>query len=113
MPAIPHPYLLAAGIVLFLIGIWCWRWSSRHAIDLKGAAIGAAWQSATSRQIPDVPDDIKGKFTEIANQPSHVGKAKRAGGIAVRHFIAQVVWIASLIGLAGGLALAAAGILWK
>ena len=38
---------------------------------------------------------------------------RAAGGIAARHFIAQVVWIASLVSLAGGAGLVAAGFLWK
>lgn len=113
MHAIPHPYLLTFGAVVFLIGAWCWRWSSRHAIDLKGAAIGAAWQSARSRKLPAVPEDIKGKFKEIAREPSHVGRAKKAGGIAARHVVAQALGLAGLIGLVGGTALMAAGIFWR
>ncbi len=113
MPTIPHPYLLAAGVVLFLIGVWCWRWSSRHAIDLKGAAIGAAFQGAINRKIPDVPEDIKSKVDRITSESSNIARAKTAGGIAARHFIAQVMWIASLVSLAGGAGLIAAGFLWK
>jgi hypothetical protein len=113
MPVIAHPYALAVGAVLFLIGIWAWRWSSRHAIDLKGAALGAAWQGARSRKIPDVPDDLKSKFDEIANETSNVKRAQKAGGTVARHFVAQVMGIVGLIGLLGGIALMAAGVFWK
>lgn len=113
MPAIPHPYLIALGLALVLIGIWCWRWSSRHAIDLKGAAIGAAFDGAVNRKIPAVPEDIRSKVDRIASETTSIGRAKTAGGIAARHFIAQVVWIASLVSLAGGAGLIAAGFLWK
>jgi len=113
MPAIPHPYLLAAGVILFLIGIWCWRWSSRHAIDLKGAAIGAAIDGAINRKIPGVPEDIKGKVDRITSETTNIGRARTAGGIAARHFMAQVVWIASLVSLAIGAGLIAAGVFWK
>ena len=111
--AIPHPYLLAAGVVLLLIGIWCWRWSSRHAIDLKGAAIGAAFQGAIKRQIPDIPEDIKSKIDQVTAEQSNLKRAQKAGTLAARHFVAQAVWIASLVCLAGGAALVAAGFYWK
>lgn len=113
MPAIPHPYAVAAGVLVFLIGLWAWRWSSRHAIDLKGAALGAAWQGARSRKLPDMPDEIKTKFDAIANETSNVKRAQKAGGTVARHFVAQVMGIVGLIGLLGGVALIAAGVFWK
>jgi hypothetical protein len=113
MPAIANPTLLAVGLVLFLIGLWCWRWSSRNAIDLKGAAVSAAWQSARSGKLPDIPDDMKAKYREIADETSNVRRAQKAGGTVARHFMAKVMGIAGLVGMLGGLALGAAGIWWK
>lgn len=113
MPAIANPILLVIGAVVFLIGLLLWRWSSRNAIDLKGAAIGAAWQAARKRELPSVPDDIQHKLDEIAAKKTHAGKAVKAGATVVRHFIAQVIGIGGLIGLLGGLALMAAGMLWS
>ena len=112
MPAIANPTLLVIGFVVFLIGLWLWRWSSRNSIDIKGAAVGAAWQGVRQGRL-DIPDDIKSKITDLANEQSNVGRAKKAGGMAVRHAMAQVVGIAGLIGVLLGLALAAAGIWWK
>ncbi len=112
MPAIANPTLLGIGALVLLIGLWLWRWSSRNAIDIKGAAVGAAWQAARKGELA-VPDDIKNKFNDIAAEQSNVGRAKKAGGTVVRHFIAQVLGIAGLIGMLGGLALMAAGVFWK
>lgn len=111
--AIPHPYLLGIGVVLLAIGIWCWRWSSRHAIDLKGAAIGAAFQGAIKRQIPDVPGDIKSKIEQVTAEQTNFKRAQKVGTLAARHFAAQAVWVAALVSLAGGMALVAAGLFWK
>ncbi len=113
LPALANPMLLIVGAALFLVGLWCWRWSSRHSLDLKGAAIGAAWQSAKSGKMPGIPDDMKAKFNDIANESSNVKRATKAGGTVARHFMAKVMGLAGLIGLLGGLALMAAGIWWK
>jgi hypothetical protein len=112
MPHIAHPALLAAGLITFLIGVWFWRWSSRNAIDVKGAALGAAWQGVKSGRV-DVPDDLKQKYEAIANEKSNVRRAGKAGGTVVRHFIAQVFGLIGIAGMLGGLGLAAAGIWWK
>ena len=113
MTMIANPGLLAGGIVAILLGIWLWRWSARHAIDLKGAAMSAAWQGVRTGKIPDVPDDLKTKYQAVAGQGSHAGKAATAGGIAARHVVAKVVGLASYMLLLGGAALAAAGIWWR
>lgn len=110
---IPHPYLLAIGIALFLLGIWFWRWSSRNAIDLKGAAIGAAFQGAVRRQIPDIPDDIKSKISQVTSEQSNIKRAQKAGTLAARHAVAQVVWITSLVCLVAGATLTVAGFYWR
>jgi hypothetical protein len=112
MPDIAHPTWLAAGFGLFLIGLWFWRWSSRNSIDVKGAAIAAAWQGARQGKL-DVPDDLKAKYQAITNEPSHTRRAAKAGGTVARHFIAKVFGLVGLVGMLGGLALAAAGVWMK
>lgn len=112
MPAIANPTLLVAGLIVLLVGLWLWRWSSRNSIDIKGAAVGAAWQGVRQGRV-DIPDDIKSKITDLTKEQSNVGRAKKAGGMAFRHALAQVVGIAGLVGMVLGLALAAAGIWWK
>jgi hypothetical protein len=112
MPNIAHPTWLAAGIALFLIGVWFWRWSQRHSLDVKSAAIGAAWQGARSGKL-DVPDDLKAKFQDIANEKSNTRRAAKAGGTVARHFLAKIFGMVGLVGMLSGLALAAAGIWWK
>lgn len=112
MPAINHPTWFAIGCVLFLIGVWFWRWASRNSVDLKGAAVGAAWQGVRQGRV-DVPDELKNRFNEIASESSNAKRATKAGGMAVRHALAKVFTIVGLVGMLGGLALAAAGVWWK
>lgn len=51
-------------------------------------------------------------MNELAAEKSNVGRAKKAGGMALRHVMAKVMGIGGLIGMFGGLALAAAGVFW-
>ena len=81
--------------------------------DAGVAAIGAAWQSARSGKLPDIPEDMKSKYNDIASEQSNVKRARKVGGTVARHFIAKVMSIAGLVGMLGGLALAAAGVWWK
>jgi hypothetical protein len=112
MSAIAHPVWVVVGGILFLVGLWFWRWASRNSIDLKGAAVGAAWQGVRERRL-DVPEDLKNRFNEIAGEASNTKRAAKAGSMAARHFMAKVFSIIGLIGMLGGLAVAAAGIWWK
>lgn len=112
MPSIANPAWLIAGVVVFVIGVWFWRWSSRNSIDLKGAAMDAAWQGVRQRKL-DVPDDLKQRYTEIANEASHTKRAVKAANMGARHFIAKVFGLIGLAGMIGGLALAGIGIWWK
>ncbi len=113
MPAIANPNLLGAGILVLLIGFWLWRWSSRQVIDVKGAAIGAAWQGVRHGKVPDVPDDVKSRFQSVAGQSTHTGKAVKVASIGVRHYIGRLVGALSFVMVLAGLGLAAAGIWWK
>lgn len=110
--AIANPALLIAGIVVFVIGVWLWRWSQRHTVDLQGAALSAGWQGLRKGRL-DLPDDLKSRFNDIASETSNTRRAAKAGGTVVRHFMAQVVWLIGLGAMVGGLALSAAGIFWN
>jgi hypothetical protein len=112
MPAIAHPTWLGLGILLFLAGLWFWRWSSRNSLDLKGAAMSAALQGVRQGRL-DMPDDLKSRVKDIANETSNTKRVAKAGGMAARHFIAKIFGLVGLAGMLGGLALAAAGIWWK
>ena len=113
MPQIANSTLLGVGLLVLLLGIWMWRWSARQVIDVKGLALGAAWNGVKKGQLPYVPDDLKSKFNDIASEQSHARKAKKAGGVVARHFIGRMVGIASFIAVLSGLGLMAAGIWWK
>jgi hypothetical protein len=113
MPSIANPTLLGVGVLVLLVGIWLWRWSSRQVIDVKGAAIGAAWQGVRKGQVPDVPDEIKSRFQDVAGQSSHTGKAVKVASIGARHYIGRLVGVFSFVLVLAALGLIAAGIWWK
>lgn len=106
MSAFSHPYLLGSGALLLLLGIWLWRWSSRH--DLKGMAVDAAWQVAKARGDLKVETELGNRIKDVTADASHTGKAKKAAGYAVRHALAQVASLVSLAAIIGGAALIAA-----
>ncbi len=113
MPSIANPTLLGAGILMLLVGIWLWRWSSRQVIDVKGAAIGAAWQGVKQGHVPNMPDDFKAKFKHVAGQSSHTGKAVKVASIGARHYIGRLVGALSFVLVLAALGLIAAGVWWK
>jgi hypothetical protein len=113
MPSIANPNLLGAGMLLLLVGIWLWRWSSRQVIDVKGAAIGAAWQGVKKGQVPVMPDEIKSKFQTVSAQSSNTGKAVKVASIGARHYIGRLVGALSFVVVLAALGLIAAGIWWK
>lgn len=113
MPALSHPYLLAAGVLLALVAVWLWRFSSRHGIDVKGAAISSGASAAWRREMPQVPDDIRQKYERIAAEKSHAGKARMAGSTLVKAGLAKVAFLASLIAFAASAIATAAAFLWK
>lgn len=111
MNALSHPFLLAGGALLLLLGWMLWRWSSRH--DLKGMAVDAAWQVAKNRGNLATETELGQRLRDVQADASSVGKAKKVAGYAARHFAAQVAGLAGLIGMAGGGALLALAIFWK
>jgi hypothetical protein len=102
MPAIAHPTWLLAGLAVFLVGTWFWRWSSRNSLDLKGAAMTTAWQAARKGKL-DMPEDLKSRVADIANETSNSRRAVKAGSTVMRHFIAKVFGLVGLVGMLGGL----------
>jgi hypothetical protein len=112
MPSIAHPTWLVVGLILLGLGFWLWRWSARHAIDLKAAALDAAWQGARGGKLA-IPADLQSKYDAIAAEKGNVRRAAKAGGTVVRHLLARIAGLAGLISMVGGLGLAAAGIWWS
>lgn len=111
MNALSHPYLLGFGALMLVAGFLLWRWSSRH--DLKGMAVDAAWQVAKARGHIGTETELGNRLKDLAADGSNVSRAKKATGYAVRHALAQVASIASLVMLLGGAGLIAAAFLLK
>lgn len=113
MHALSHPFLLAGGVLLILIGFRLWRWSSRH--DLKGLAVDAAWQVARNKgHIASVTDsDLAHRVKDLQAEGSNVGKAKKVAGVAARHFAAQIASLAGLVGMLAGAGLIGAAFYLK
>lgn len=111
MPTIHHPYLLVAGIIVFVVGWLLFRWSGRH--DMKGLAVDAAWTAAKSRGKTAMTPEIQAKLDALKADASAVGRTKQVAGMAARHFVAQVAGIASYIAILAGIGLAAFAFLWK
>ena len=106
MSALSHPYLLGSGVVLLLVGLWLWLWSSRH--DLKGLAVDAAWQVAKARGNLSTETEVGNRIKDLAADGSNVGRAKKAAGYAARHVLAQIASLTGVIGILLGAALVAA-----
>jgi hypothetical protein len=106
-----NAWLIVAGAAFIVVGLLLRRWSARH--DLREAAIDSAWSIARGRRTADNPTAIEARFRDIQAQPTWTGKATRTAGTAIAHFLAQIAAVAALILILGGLALAAAGFLWR
>ena len=111
MPTLHHPYLLVAGIVGLVVGWLLFRWSGRH--DIKGLAFDAAWTAAKSRGKTAMTPEIQAKLDALRADGSTIGRGKQVAGMAARHFVAQVVGIASYVAILGGLGMAAAAFWWN
>ncbi len=106
-----NTWLIVTGAALLLIGVLLRRWSARH--DLKGAAIQSAWTLARGKRTADNPTAIEAKLRDIQSQATLTGKATRTAGTAIAHLLAQGAAVAALVLIVAGLALAAAGYLWR
>ena len=106
-----HPYLLGGGGVLIILGIFLFRWASRH--DLKGLALDAAWQVAKNRGRVDTETDLGNRLKELQAEESNVQRAKMVAGHAARHVVAQAMTVAALICFAAGAVLIAIAVWWQ
>lgn len=97
------------GLVL-VAALIMWRISS---YDLAGAAFDSAWQVARGKRTAENPTVIEQKMRDINAAATATGKAKRAVGTVLGHFVAKVLGTAAMLMLAVGLALLAAGIFWR
>ena len=110
---IHSPILLSLGLAALLLGIILWRWSSRHSLNLKGAALGTAYSAIKGGKMPTVPGDLKAQYDKIAAEGSNVGRAKAVGGTVARHFLAKAAGMVGLAGLLAGVIMIALSLLWK
>jgi hypothetical protein len=101
--------LVGAGVVL--AGILMRRWAQRY--DLKEAALDSAWTLLRGRRTADNPTALETKLQDIHAQPTWSGKATKAAGTAAAHGLAQVGQVTALVLLVVGLALLAAGFVWR
>lgn len=97
------------GIALLAILIM-WR-VSRY--DLAGAAFDSAWQVARGKRSAETPTALEEKYNEIAREGSVTGKARRAAGTVIGHFVAKVLNVIAMLMLLAGAALIAAGWFWR
>lgn len=107
----PNAWMIVAGAGFVLVGFLLRRWAGRH--DLKDAAIESAWAFARGRRTAANPTAIETKLADIGAQPTWTGKATRTAGTAIAHAMAQVARLAALVLILAGLALGAAGFLWR
>jgi hypothetical protein len=101
--------LLAGGILILLGILILWR-TSRY--DLKGAVIDSVWQLARGKRNADNPTAIEAKLREIRAEATIAGKAKRAAGQVLGHFVAQALGVVALVAIGLGAILVAVGLFW-
>lgn len=98
-----------AGIALVALLV-LWR-VSRY--DLAGAAWDSAWHVARGRRSAESPTALGEKYRAIAGEASYTGKARRAAGTVIGHFVAKVLSVVATIALVIGVALIALGWYWR
>jgi hypothetical protein len=106
-----NAWLMLSGAALNLIGVLI-RWRTAR-YDLKDAAIDSAWTLARGKRTPENPTALEAKLRDIHSQPTWTGKATRAAGTAIGHFVAQVLGVVALVLILAGLGLAVAGFFWR
>ncbi|WP_144083563.1 hypothetical protein [Hyphomicrobium nitrativorans] len=97
-----------AGVMLVALFV-LWR-VSRY--DLVGAAWDSAWHVARGKRSTESPTALEEKYRDIAGQASVTGKARRAAGTVIGHFIAKVLSVVATVALLIGLALIGLGWYW-
>ena len=100
-----HPYLVGGGSIVFLIGVLCWRWASRHNITdlVVDAAVHVAWNKGKLASAADT--EIAKRLQDIKAETSNTQRAKSVAGHAARHFAAQVANMIGLVAMLAGVAL--------
>jgi hypothetical protein len=102
---------MIAGGLLILLGILIlWR-TSRY--DLKGTVMDSVWQLARGKRTADNPTAIEAKMREIQAEATMTGKAKRAAGQVIGHFVAQALGVVALVAIGFGAILVAVGLFWN
>jgi hypothetical protein len=102
---------MLAGAVSVLMGILTRRWASRY--DLKDAALDSAWTLLRGRRTAANPTAIEAKLRDIQTQPTWTGKVTAAAGTGVAHMFAQVGQVVAVGLILVGLALVAAGFVFR
>jgi hypothetical protein len=111
MSILANPGLLIGGAVVLILGFLLWRRMSHY--DLKGAAIDSVWQLARGRRTAENPTPIEAKLHDIGSATTVTGKATRAAGTVIGHFVAQVLSLVALVMMLAGVLLVAAAIWWR
>jgi len=104
-------WLMLSGATLILVGALI-RWRIAR-YDLKDAAIDSAWTLARGKRTAENPTALETKLRDIQSQPTWTGKATKAAGTAIGHFVAQVLSVVALVLVLAGLALAVVGFFWR
>ncbi len=104
-------WLMLTGAVLVMAGILIRRWASRY--DLKDAALDSAWTLLRGRRTAENPTAIEAKLRDIQAQPTWTGKATKAAGTGIAHMLAQAGQLVAIGLILVGLALVAAGFVFR
>jgi hypothetical protein len=107
----PGRWLMLSGAVLVLVGILTRRWASRY--DLKDAALDSAWTLLRGRRTAENVTAIEAKLRDITAQATWSGKVTKAAGTGVAHMLAQIGQVVALGLILIGLALTAAGFVFR
>jgi len=107
----PGRWMMLTGAVMVLVGILVRRWASRY--DLKDAALDSAWTLVRGRRTAENPTAVEAKLRQIGSEPTWTGKATKAAGTGVAHMLSQVGQMAALGLILFGLALVAAGFVFR
>ena len=107
----PERWLMFVGACLVLAGILLRRWAARY--DLKDAAFDSAWTLLRGRRTAENPTALEAKLKDIQSQATWTRKASKAAGTGIAHMLAQVGQAAAVGLILVGLALAAAGFIWR
>lgn len=105
-----HPFLLATGVALLVIGFVLMRWAGRY--DVTGLAADAAWRMVKTRSATGMKDElgrvIDEQLTEVRADAARMGLGRTAIKHGGRFLLARFVNIAGIIMMLVGAGLGAA-----